>query len=76
MLNFDSNQNAYSKGWVQTTTNGPKRSSSATSYLAPNFLNRPNLHVLVGAQVSRLIQTGTDRGVPAFRGVEFRFRGK
>jgi choline dehydrogenase-like flavoprotein len=61
-------------GWMQTTVDGAKRSSSATSYLAPEFLKRPNLHVLLNAQVSRLIQTGKDkdRSVPAFRAVEFR----
>ncbi|KAG6864362.1 hypothetical protein C0991_010220, partial [Blastosporella zonata] len=50
------------------------RSSSATSYLAPNFLARPNLDVLLNAQVSRLIQTGTDESsnLPAFRAVEYR----
>ncbi|TFK34624.1 aryl-alcohol oxidase-like protein [Crucibulum laeve] len=59
-------------GWAQTTigTNG-QRSSSATSYLGPNFANRSNLHVLLHAQVSRVIKTGTEQGKPAFQGVEF-----
>ncbi|KAG6852169.1 hypothetical protein C0991_002487, partial [Blastosporella zonata] len=61
-------------GWMQVTVNGSKRSSSATSYLAPNFLARPNLDVLLNAQVSRLIQTGKDKSTnfPAFRAVEYR----
>lgn len=51
---------------------GRSRSSSATSYLAPEFMNRPNLHILLGARVTRVIQTGKESGVPAFRGVEVR----
>lgn len=60
-----------SLGWVQTTIKGPERSSSATSYLASDFLKRTNLHVIVNTRVSRLIQTGTEHGSPAFRSVEF-----
>ncbi|KAJ6474770.1 aryl-alcohol oxidase [Mycena sanguinolenta] len=41
-------------GWFQSTIGGGKRSSSATSYLAPKFIRRRNLHVLLHAQVSRL----------------------
>lgn len=58
-------------GYIQNTIKGAERSSSATAYLAPRFLSRNNLHVLVGAQVSRVLQTGGGK-VPAFRGVEFR----
>lgn len=59
-------------GWLQYTANGPRRDSSATSYLAANFLQRPNLHVVLGAQVSRIMQTDTVDGVPAFQSVEYR----
>lgn len=58
-------------GWAQTTINGAVRSSSATAYLAPNFIQRKNLYVVVNAQVSRVLQTGGGN-TPAFRGVEFR----
>ncbi|KAJ7223851.1 aryl-alcohol oxidase-like protein [Mycena haematopus] len=58
-------------GWPQQTINGASRSSGATSYLGPKFISRPNLHVLVNAQVTRIIQTGTDSGKPAFRSVEY-----
>ncbi|KAJ7751446.1 aryl-alcohol oxidase precursor [Mycena metata] len=58
-------------GWLQSTINGGKRSSGATSYLGPTFMSRPNLHVLVNSRVTRLIQTGTDQGKPAFRSIEF-----
>ncbi|KAG6871962.1 hypothetical protein C0995_014473 [Termitomyces sp. Mi166 len=58
-------------GWVQTTILGGQRSSSSTAYLAPQFLKRPNLTVLVNAQVSRLPRTSKE-GIPAFLRVEFR----
>ena len=49
--------------------NGAKRSSAATSYLAPQYLERKNLHVLVNTRVTRLFEVG-DEGLD-FRGVEF-----
>ncbi|KAJ7495821.1 aryl-alcohol-oxidase from pleurotus Eryingii [Mycena galericulata] len=54
-------------GWGQATIKNGSRSSSATSYLGPHFINRPNLHVLLNARVTRVLQTtpGT------FRTVEF-----
>ncbi|KAJ6524246.1 aryl-alcohol oxidase precursor [Mycena vulgaris] len=58
-------------GWLQSTINGGQRSSAATSYLGPTFMSRPNLHVLVNARVTRIIQTATDMYKPAFRAVEF-----
>ncbi|KAF5346542.1 hypothetical protein D9756_010032 [Leucocoprinus leucothites] len=59
-------------GWTQATINGGRRSSSATSYLGPRFISRKNLHVLVNARVTRLVQTGRARnGTPKILGVEF-----
>ncbi|KAJ7235646.1 aryl-alcohol-oxidase from pleurotus Eryingii [Mycena haematopus] len=58
-------------GWPQQTIDGASRSSGATSYLGPKFMARKNLHVLVNAQATRIIQTGTDSGKPAFRSVEY-----
>lgn len=59
-------------GWTQSTLNGGRRSSSATSYLGPNFISRKNLHVLVNARVTRLLKTGNTRdGKPEMLGVEF-----
>ncbi|KAF8075341.1 aryl-alcohol oxidase precursor [Lyophyllum atratum] len=58
-------------GWAQMTVKDGRRSSSATAYLAPKFLQRKNLYVVVNAQASRVIQT-SDGIIPAFRGVEFR----
>ncbi|KAF9451443.1 GMC oxidoreductase [Macrolepiota fuliginosa MF-IS2] len=59
-------------GWTQATINGGRRSSSATSYLGPEFISRKNLHVLVNAQVTRLLKTGTTQDdKPEILGVEF-----
>ncbi|KAJ6460939.1 aryl-alcohol oxidase [Mycena sanguinolenta] len=56
-------------GWAQNTigTNGA-RSSSAVSYLAPAFIDRPNLHVLINAQVSRVLSAN---GSTHFNQIEF-----
>ncbi|KAJ7654799.1 pyranose dehydrogenase [Mycena rosella] len=43
-------------GWFQSTIGHGERSSSATSYLGPQYISRPNLHVLLHAQVSRVLQ--------------------
>ncbi|RDB16258.1 Pyranose dehydrogenase 1 [Hypsizygus marmoreus] len=58
-------------GWAQSTIKDGSRSSSSTAYLGGSFINRPNLYVLVNAQVSRLIRTSTG-STPGFRRVEFR----
>ncbi|KAJ7163548.1 alcohol oxidase [Mycena crocata] len=54
-------------GWVQTTIANGSRSSSATSYLAQPFIDRPNLHVLLHARVTRILQKSPN----AFNTVEF-----
>ncbi|KAJ6527898.1 aryl-alcohol oxidase precursor [Mycena vulgaris] len=59
--------------WLQSTIGGGERSTSAKGYLAPIYIRRPNLHVLVHAQVSKLVnpkQVGTNK---AFGGVQFRY---
>ncbi|KAF8876657.1 hypothetical protein BD779DRAFT_1449174 [Infundibulicybe gibba] len=59
-------------GWTQSTIDSDgKRSSSATSYLGPEYIKRPNLHVLLHAQVTRLVMTEEIRGKPSFKEVEF-----
>ncbi|KAJ7449302.1 hypothetical protein FB451DRAFT_1187393 [Mycena latifolia] len=58
-------------GWLQSTVGGGKRSTSATSYLAPKFIQRETLHVLLHAQVSRLVNSSSVDGKLAFGGVEF-----
>ncbi|KAG5651689.1 hypothetical protein H0H81_007820 [Sphagnurus paluster] len=62
-------------GWLQTTIDKSRRSSSATAYLPPAVLQRSNLYVLVNTQVSRVLQTSSSGSTPAFRGVEFRASG-
>jgi choline dehydrogenase-like flavoprotein len=57
-------------GWTQSSIAHGNRTNSYSAYLHP-FLSRPNLAVLGGAHVTRVVQTGTSRGVPIFRGVEF-----
>ncbi|KAJ3757799.1 alcohol oxidase [Lentinula raphanica] len=44
-------------GWVQATIGDGTRSSSATSYLGPSFISRPNLHVLPNTRVLRILET-------------------
>jgi choline dehydrogenase-like flavoprotein len=57
-------------GWTQSSIAQGNRTNSYSAYLHP-FLSRPNLTVLGGAHVTRVLQTGTQSGVPVFRGVEF-----
>jgi choline dehydrogenase-like flavoprotein len=57
-------------GWTQSSVNNGARSSSNAAYIQP-FLKRPNLTVLTGAHATRVLQTGSVKGVPVFRGVEF-----
>ncbi|KAJ7690127.1 alcohol oxidase [Mycena rosella] len=59
-------------GTLQLTSGNGTRSTSATAYLAPQYLARENLHVVLNAQVSRVLKTGGSDATPAFRGVEFR----
>ena len=59
-------------GWVQGAIGDGRRSSSATTYVGPDYINRPNLHILVHAQATKLLEA-TDHGsaTPCFNGVEF-----
>lgn len=47
-----------------------QRVSSSTGYIQP-YLKRSNFDVLINTQATKLIQTGTERGIPSFRGVQF-----
>ncbi|KAJ7625892.1 hypothetical protein FB45DRAFT_1060499 [Roridomyces roridus] len=66
-------------GYMQSTIGNGARSSSATGYLNSTVLARSNLHVLLHAQVSKLVNPVASRVVPseptAFGGVQFRFDG-
>ncbi|KAI0270489.1 aryl-alcohol-oxidase from pleurotus Eryingii [Gloeopeniophorella convolvens] len=57
-------------GWGLFSVGNGQRSSSSVSYLSP-VLGRSNLDILVDTQVTRVIQTGTQKGLPVFRGVQF-----
>ncbi|KAL0577510.1 hypothetical protein V5O48_004496, partial [Marasmius crinis-equi] len=71
-FNVDMNSgNELGIGYPQWTIKDGARSSSATSYLAPEFLRRLNLKVLLNARVTRLTQTGHK----SFHGVEFSVQG-
>ncbi|KAJ6589198.1 aryl-alcohol oxidase [Mycena capillaripes] len=69
-LDFNSG-NPLGLGWCQSTIGGGKRSTSATSYLGPKFIHRENLHVLLHAQVSKLVDSRTVGRKLAFGGVQF-----
>ncbi|KAF7439946.1 hypothetical protein PC9H_000283 [Pleurotus ostreatus] len=70
-FNLDMNSgNTLGIGWVQSTIAEGTRQSSAVAYLWP-ALSRPNLHVLINTQVTRLLQTGRTGSRPAFRSIEF-----
>ncbi|KAJ7713143.1 glucose-methanol-choline oxidoreductase, partial [Mycena metata] len=58
-------------GWLQSTIQSGVRSSSATSYLGPEFIDHLNLHVLLHMQVSKLVNPAhLDRKVH-FEGMQF-----
>ena len=59
-------------GWVQGTIGKGQRSSSATTYVGPDYINRPNLHILLHAHATKLLEeTGHGTTIPNFNGVEF-----
>ena len=59
-------------GWVQGAIGNGQRSSSATTYVGPDYINRPNLHILLHAQATKLLEaTDHDSTTPCFNGVEF-----
>ncbi|KAJ7474216.1 aryl-alcohol oxidase precursor [Mycena latifolia] len=60
-------------GWIQSTIGHGERSSSATRYLEPDFIQRPNLDVLLHAQVSKFVNVTRHSGIPTFGGVQFRY---
>ena len=59
-------------GWVQGTIANGQRCSSATTYVGPNYINRPNLHILLHAHATKLLEAADlNTKVPRFNGVEF-----
>ncbi|THH18790.1 hypothetical protein EW146_g2256 [Bondarzewia mesenterica] len=67
-LDFNSG-NTIGISWIQNTIEDGERVDAATAYIAP-ALSRSNLDVLVNTHVTRVIQTGTQSGIPIFRGVQ------
>ncbi|KAK0460531.1 alcohol oxidase [Desarmillaria tabescens] len=57
-------------GWMTSTIGNGTRSSSQTSYLGPQYIDRPNLHVLIHAHVTRILPSDTNT-IPTFNSVEF-----
>ena len=59
-------------GWVHSTVGNGQRSSSATTYIGPDYINRPNLYVLLHPHATKLLEA-PDLGAttPRFNGVEF-----
>jgi len=59
-------------GWIQGTVGNGQRSSSATTYVGPDYINRPNLHILLHAHATKVLEaTGLGTTIPTFNGVEF-----
>ncbi|KAK0448898.1 alcohol oxidase [Desarmillaria tabescens] len=60
-------------GWHQKTIGNGTRSTSETSYLAPEYINRENLHVLVNSHVTRILAANGSSvdNRPYFDAVEF-----
>lgn len=50
-------QIARNSAWSQGSIDHGVRSSAATAYLAPRYLNRGNLDVLINTKVARILQT-------------------
>ncbi|KAF9053909.1 aryl-alcohol oxidase [Hymenopellis radicata] len=65
------NGNPNGVGWVQSTVGNGTRSSSATSYLGPKYINRPNLDVLLHAYVTRILLQDSQDSELHFNTVEF-----
>ena len=59
-------------GWIQAAVGHGERCSSATTYVGPKYIGRPNLHILLHAQATKSLEkTGYKSKVPEFNGVEF-----
>ncbi|KAF7341657.1 Pyranose dehydrogenase 3 [Mycena sanguinolenta] len=62
-------------GWFPVSVKDGARNSAVSSYLAQAYLARPNLHVLIKAHATKVLQTGTSDAGPVFRGVKFVQKG-
>jgi len=57
-------------GWLTSTVGGGVRNSS-TRYLSPDVVARPNLDILIEAQVTSLSYCSSEKAVPRVEGVFF-----
>jgi choline dehydrogenase-like flavoprotein len=62
-------------GYVQATVQNGSRASSSSAYLTTSVLARPNLHILLNAQVTKLIQGGSSKDKPVFRTIQYEADG-
>ncbi|VDB96679.1 unnamed protein product [Peniophora sp. CBMAI 1063] len=62
--------NSIGTGWSIVAQRDGARSSGWTSYIKP-YLNRTNFDVLIGHQVTKVVQTGKEKNTPVFRGIQF-----
>ncbi|THH16396.1 hypothetical protein EW146_g4235 [Bondarzewia mesenterica] len=67
---FGIDSNTIGIGWTQNMVEKGARVSSSTAYIQP-YIRRENFDILINTQATKLIQTGVERGKPAFRGVQF-----
>lgn len=65
-----SSGNSIGIGWSPSNQLNGERDSSWTAYIRPNMA-RPNFDVLINTYVTKVVQTGSEGGLPVFRGVEF-----
>ena len=56
---------------MQATIGDGQRCSSATAYVGPDYINRPNLHILLHAHATKLLEATDLSTTPRFNGVEF-----
>ncbi|KAF7324875.1 DBR1-domain-containing protein [Mycena kentingensis (nom. inval.)] len=74
-FNVDYNSgNPLGVGWLQLTIGNGTRSSAATAYLTEDVLARHNLHVVLGANVEKIVTSNEEVGEQVhFDGVEFTY---
>ena len=58
-------------GWIQATSGGGQRYSSATTYIGPDYINRTNLHILLHAHATKPLEATDLTATPRFFGVQF-----
>lgn len=61
---------------LQTTTREGARCSAADAYILPVMGSRPNLHVVLNAEVSRIVLNTTQPSMPVATGVKYYLNGK